>query len=63
MIPTEGLCAIRDSKNIGSAMTAFYKSSSMPVDELEPRIGNWFAIWAELGWLCVRDGKTSGKWR
>lgn len=57
------LCAIRDSKNIGSAMTAFYKSSPMPVEELEPRIGNWFANWAELGWLCVRDRKTSRKAR
>jgi hypothetical protein len=57
------LCAIRDSANIGSAMRAFYKSSSMPVEELEPRVGNWFAIWAELGWLCIREGKTSRKSR
>jgi hypothetical protein len=45
------LRAIRESKNIGAAMTAFYKQSSMPIDDLEPRIGNWFAIWSELGWL------------
>lgn len=49
------LGAIRDSANIGEAMAAFYKASSMPIDELEPRIGNWFAIWAELGWLCAPD--------
>ncbi len=45
---------IRESKNIGAAMTAFYKQSSMPIDDLEPRIGNWFAIWSELGWLTPR---------
>ncbi len=47
------LCAIRDSKTIGEAMTAFYKSSPMPLEELEPRIEGWFKIWAELGWLCA----------
>jgi hypothetical protein len=54
------LSAIRDSKNIGAALTAFYKASAMPVDELEPRIGNWFAIWAELGWLCTRPQARKG---
>jgi hypothetical protein len=54
------LSAIRDSKNIGAALAAFYKSSSMPVDELEPLIGNWFAIWAELGWLCARPPSGKG---
>jgi hypothetical protein len=56
------LLAIQKSKTIGEAMAAFYKQSSMPIDELEPLIGNWFAIWAELGWLCV-PGKPSGKVR
>jgi hypothetical protein len=41
-------------------LTAFYKASAMPVDELEPRIGNWFAIWAELGWLCTRPQARKG---
>ncbi len=47
------LAAIRDSKTIGEAMTAFYKKSTMPIDDLEPRIEGWFAIWAELGWLST----------
>jgi len=54
------LSAIRESKTIGAAMTAFYKSNSLPVEELEPLIAGWFAIWAELGWLCVAE-KTSQK--
>jgi hypothetical protein len=54
------LQAIRASKNIGAAMTAFYKSSSMPIDDLEPLIGRWFAIWAELGWLCVSPRSRVG---
>jgi Putative DNA-binding domain len=53
------LCAIRASKNIGAAMTAFYKQSSMPIDDLEPRIGNWFAIWSELGWLTPADSSQT----
>jgi hypothetical protein len=57
------LGAIRASKDIGAALKAFYKQSSMPIDDLEPRIGNWFAIWAELGWLCVREEKASRKVR
>jgi hypothetical protein len=51
------LSAIRESKNIGVAMMAFYKSNSLPVEELEPLIGGWFAIWAELGWLSAAKGK------
>jgi hypothetical protein len=54
------LCSIRDSSNIGDAMSAFYKKTSMPIDDLEPHIGSWFSIWAELGWLCspVSTGKA-----
>lgn len=49
----ELLQAIRASTTIGDALALFYKTSSMPVDDLEPRIGPWFAIWAELGWLVA----------
>lgn len=52
------LCSIQDSSTIGDAMSAFYKKSSMPIDDLEPRIGSWFAIWAELGWLCSPKTKS-----
>ena len=46
------LTALRNRRTIGAALTEFYKSSSMPVEDLEPLIETWFAIWAELGWLC-----------
>jgi hypothetical protein len=49
------LTALRNNRTIGGAMTAFYKSSSMPVEDLEPLIEGWFAIWAELGWLCLPE--------
>ncbi len=49
------LTALRENRTIGAAMTAFYKSSSMPVEDLEPLIEGWFAIWAELGWLCLPE--------
>jgi len=49
------LQSIRASKTIGDAMTRFYKKSTMPIDDLEPLIGNWFALWSELGWLSKAE--------
>jgi hypothetical protein len=53
------LSALRNRRTIGAALTEFYKSSSMPAEDLEPLLESWFAIWAELGWLCRPESQQS----
>lgn len=43
---------LRGGRTIGKALMACCKESTVPVDELQPMIEAWFAIWSELGWLC-----------
>jgi hypothetical protein len=46
------LTALREGQPIGKALLAVCKGSTIPVDELQPRLESWFGTWAELGWFC-----------
>lgn len=49
---------LREGHTIGKALMKCCKTSSVPVDELQPMIEAWFSNWSELGWLC-RPGKKA----
>jgi len=44
--------ALRRGQPIGKAMDAALEDSAVPLGELRKLVETWFAIWAELGWLC-----------
>ena len=37
---------------IGRAIEHGFKASRLSPEQGQAAIGRWFAIWAELGWLC-----------
>jgi len=43
---------LREGRTVGKALMACCKTSTIPVDELQPMIEAWFSNWSELGWLC-----------
>ena len=47
------LAAIRAGQPLGAALEAGFAGSRMALTRRAPAIGNWFAAWAELGWLCA----------
>ena len=46
------LAALRDGAAVGEAMEAAIEDSPLPVEQLRRQVEAWFAMWAELGWLC-----------
>lgn len=46
------LNALREGQPIGMAIQTGFKNSSATGDEQRAMLEKWFAVWAELGWLC-----------
>ena len=49
------LAAIRDGSSLGAALEAGFAASNIPEARRVERVQNWFATWAELGWICAPD--------
>jgi hypothetical protein len=49
------LSALRDGLPIGGAILCAFKNSSASTDEQGSMLEAWFAVWAQLGWLCPRN--------
>jgi hypothetical protein len=47
------LAAIRAGQPLGAALESGFASSRMPLARRAPAIQQWFAAWAEFGWLCA----------
>jgi hypothetical protein len=48
------LNAIKMNDPIRAAIDAGFRGSSLSAEGYQTRIGEWFSVWAELGWLCRR---------
>jgi hypothetical protein len=46
------LTSLRRGDSIGAAIQQGFKGSSLSADDYQAQLAKWFAIWAELGWLC-----------
>jgi len=46
------LSGLRAGLPVGEAMEAAIEESPLGVEELRGRVETWFAMWAEMGWLC-----------
>jgi hypothetical protein len=46
------LSALRDGKPIARAIRCAFEDSFASPGEQQSRLEQWFAVWAELGWLC-----------
>ena len=49
------LAAIRRSLPLSAAIDAGFAVSRLPDSRRAPRVREWFANWAELGWICAPD--------
>jgi hypothetical protein len=49
------LAAIRDGKALVEALDAGFAGSRIPEGRRPERVREWFATWAELGWICAPD--------
>jgi hypothetical protein len=47
------LNAIRSGRPLGKAIAEGFRESSATLEDVQSKIGEWFATWAELGWLCA----------
>jgi hypothetical protein len=54
------LCSLRDGHPIARAIRRAFADSSASTGEQRPMIEKWFAICAELGWLCPRPKSKKG---
>ena len=52
------LAAIRDGQALGEALDAGFIGSRLPETRRPARVREWFATWAELGWVCAPDLET-----
>jgi hypothetical protein len=52
------LAAIRQGLPLADALEAGFAESRIPESRRPKRIGEWFATWAELGWICAPDLET-----
>jgi hypothetical protein len=52
------LAATRKGLSLVDALEAGFAESSMPESSRPKRIMEWFANWAELGWICAPDLET-----
>jgi putative DNA-binding protein len=46
------LCAIRDGLTLPEALGAGFADSRLPIAKQVDLVRQWFANWAELGWIC-----------
>jgi hypothetical protein len=49
------LSAICNGQALGEALDAGFDGSRVPVERRPARVREWFATWAELGWICAPD--------
>lgn len=49
------LAAIRDGHALGEALDAGFTGSRISEERRPQRVREWFATWAELGWICAPD--------
>jgi hypothetical protein len=49
------LVAIRDGKTLVEALDSGFAGSRIPEGRRPQRVREWFAAWAELGWICALD--------
>jgi len=49
------LQAIRDGVPLGQALEAGFATSHMAAARRPQQVRDWFATWAELGWICAPD--------
>jgi len=46
------LTGLRKGDSIGTAIERGFERSILTAEDYQAGLANWFAIWAELGWLC-----------
>jgi hypothetical protein len=46
------LVSLRRGDSIGTAIENGFAGSALSADDYQAGIAKWFAVWAELGWLC-----------
>jgi len=51
------LSALRERQPIGRAIRGAFEDSSSSAEEQRWMLEKWFAVWAELGWLCQRPDR------
>jgi hypothetical protein len=54
------LSALRDGHPIAKAIRRAFKDSSASTEEQRSMLETWFAVWAELGWLCPPSRRRQG---
>jgi hypothetical protein len=47
--------ALRSGQTLGGALDAAFSESRIPDSRRAGRVREWFATWAELGWICAPD--------
>lgn len=52
------LSAIREGRPLGEALEFGFSDSTMPEARRARCVQQWFATWAELGWICAPDLET-----
>jgi hypothetical protein len=52
------LAAIRQGLSLAEALAAGFADSKIPASRHAQRVREWFANWAELGWICAPDLET-----
>jgi hypothetical protein len=50
------LGALRAGQTIAGAIDRAFADSSATAEQQQQMLEKWFAVWAELGWLCARAG-------
>ena len=55
------LTELRAGRSIADALRRAFRESQAPLDEIPAMLRNWFAAWAELGWLTVRQKSKRGR--
>jgi hypothetical protein len=46
------LTGLHDGQTVGRAIREAFRDSSTSTEEQRSMLEKWFAVWAELGWLC-----------
>jgi hypothetical protein len=54
------LAALRDGQPIAKAIRHAFEDSSASTEEQRSMLEKWFAVWAELGWLCPPARRKQG---
>jgi hypothetical protein len=46
------LTGLHDGQTVGRAIREAFRNSSASAEEQQSMLEKWFAVWAQLGWLC-----------